>query len=79
MDRDELAFAGVARQAELIRSGDVTSRELVMLYLERIERLDPQLNSFRKVMASARSWTRSRPTAVAARATTGRCSAFRWR
>ena len=51
MDRDELAFAGVARQAELIRSGDVTSRELVLLYLERIERLDPQLNSFRNVMA----------------------------
>ena len=50
MDRDELAFAGVARQAELIRSGEVTSRELVMLYLERIERLDPQLNAFRKVM-----------------------------
>jgi amidase len=51
MDRDELAFAGVARQAELIRSGDVTSRELVILYLERIERLDPQLNAFRKVMS----------------------------
>jgi amidase len=50
MDRDELAFAGVARQAELIRSGDVSSRELVILYLERIERLDPQLNAFRKVM-----------------------------
>ena len=50
MDRDELAFAGVARQAELIRSGDVTSRELVILYLERIERLDPQLNAFSNVM-----------------------------
>ena len=50
MDRDDLAFAGVARQAELIRSGEVTSRELVILYLERIERLDPQLNAFRKVM-----------------------------
>jgi len=51
MDRDELAFAGVARQAELIRSGDVSSRELAILYLERIERLDPQLNAFRKVMS----------------------------
>jgi amidase len=51
MDRDELAFAGAARQAELIRSGDVSSRELVELYLERIERLDPQLNAFRRVMA----------------------------
>jgi amidase len=51
MDRNELAFAGVARQAELIRSGDVSSRELVILYLERIERLDPQLNAFRNVMS----------------------------
>ena len=50
MDREELAFAGVARQAELIRSGEVSSRELVILYLERIERLNPQLNAFRKVM-----------------------------
>src|SRR5919109_2522257 len=51
MERDELAFAGAARQAELIRSGEVLSRELVELYLERIERLDPELNAFRKVMA----------------------------
>ena len=51
MERDELAFAGVARQAELIRAGEVSSRELVMLHLERIERLDPQLNAFRKVMS----------------------------
>ena len=50
MDRDALAFAGVARQAELIRSGEVTSRELVILYLERIERLDTQLNAFSNVM-----------------------------
>ena len=51
MDRDDLAFAGVARQAELIRDGELSSRELVMLYLDRIERLDPQLNAFRKVMS----------------------------
>jgi amidase len=51
MDRNEIAFAGVARQAELIRNGEVSSRELVMLYLERIERLDPQLNAFRTVMS----------------------------
>jgi amidase len=51
MDRDELAFAGVARQAELIRAGEVSSVELVELYLERIERLEPELNAFRVVMA----------------------------
>ena len=50
MERDELAFAGVVRQAELIRAGDVSSRELVELYLERIERLNPELNAFRLVL-----------------------------
>ena len=50
MDRDELAFAGVVRQAELVRAGEVGARELVELYLERIERLDPELNAFRNVM-----------------------------
>jgi amidase len=49
MDSAELAFAGVARQAELIRSGEVSSRDLVELYLARIERLDPQLNAFPRV------------------------------
>jgi amidase len=51
MDSDELAFAGIARQADLIRSGEVSSRELVELYLARIERLDPQLNAFLKVLS----------------------------
>jgi amidase len=45
-----LAFAGVVRQADLVRAGEVSSRELVELYLERIERLDPELNAFRTVM-----------------------------
>ena len=34
-----------------MRGGEVSSRELVELYLERIARLDPELNSFRVVMA----------------------------
>ena len=53
MDAAELAFSGIARQAELVRAGEVSSRELVELYLERIERLDPRLNSFRTVMADS--------------------------
>lgn len=48
---EDLAFAGAAEQAELVRSGEVSSRELVELYLERIERFDPQLNAFRVVLA----------------------------
>ncbi|MGH2953020.1 MAG: amidase [Solirubrobacterales bacterium] len=48
---EELAFAGIARQAELLRGREVSSRELTKLYLERIERLDPRLNAFRVVLA----------------------------
>jgi amidase len=48
---EEIAFAGAARQAEMIRAGEVSPTDLVRLYLERIERLDPQLNAFRVVFA----------------------------
>jgi amidase len=46
---DEIAFAGAVRQAEMVRKGEASPTELVELCLDRIERLDPQLNSFRKV------------------------------
>jgi amidase len=51
MDATDLAFTGIARQAELVAAGEVSSRELVELYLERIERFDGQLNAFRVVVA----------------------------
>ena len=51
MDGADLAFAGAVRQAELVRAGQVSSRELVELYLERIERIEPEINAFRVVMA----------------------------
>jgi len=44
-------FAGLARQAELIAGGELSSRELTEAYLKRIERLDPTLNAFRIVFA----------------------------
>jgi amidase len=47
---EELAFAGAARQAEMVRAGEVSPSELVRLYLDRIERLDPGLNAFRVVL-----------------------------
>ena len=50
MEGSDLVFAGLARQAELIRDGEVSSRELVDACLERIGRLDPRLRSFRVVM-----------------------------
>src|SRR3954463_2544316 len=35
----------------MVRSGEVSPKELVQLSLDRIARLDPELNSFRKVFA----------------------------
>ena len=46
MAGDDVAFAGLAGQIELVRSGAVSARELVELSLSRIERIDPELNSF---------------------------------
>ncbi len=51
MQADEIAFAGAARQAEMVRNGDVSPTELVRMHLERIERLNPKLNAFRVVLA----------------------------
>jgi amidase len=48
---EDVAFAGAARQAEMVRAGEVSPSELVRLSLSRIERLDPDLNAFRKVFA----------------------------
>ena len=46
----DLAFAGAARQAELLRAREVGARDLVSLYLERIERIDRDLSAFRVTM-----------------------------
>src|SRR3954447_24310617 len=51
MDTAELVFAGVTRQAQLIRDGEVSPTELVQACLDRIEALDPQLNAWRIVLA----------------------------
>ena len=51
MNTLDLAYAGISRQAEMIAAGEISSRELVEIYLARIERLDPMLNAFRVVFA----------------------------
>ncbi len=48
---EEIAFAGAARQAEMVRAGEISPKELVQLSLDRIARFDPQLNAFRKLFA----------------------------
>jgi len=47
----ELAFLSAVEQAQLVRSGEISSTELVSLSLERIAQLDPALNSFVTVCA----------------------------
>jgi amidase len=47
----DLAFAGPAALAELVRSKQVHPRELVELSLRRIEALNPSTNAFRVTMA----------------------------
>lgn len=51
MNADDITFAGAARQAEMVRAGEISATELVRHYLDRIQRLDPQLNAFRLVFA----------------------------
>ncbi len=51
MNASDLAYAGLARQVDLVASGEVSARELVDSCLERIERLDPTINAFRVVFS----------------------------
>jgi amidase len=47
---EDLAFAGAARLAEMVRANEVSPSELVDLYLGRISRIEPKLNAFRVVL-----------------------------
>src|SRR5215216_7224667 len=48
---DDVAFAGAARIAEMVRAKEVSPTELVELYLDRIAALEPKLNAYRVVLA----------------------------
>jgi amidase len=51
VDDNDLAFAGPLKLAAMVRSRELGARELVELYLARIERIDPRLNAFRVTLA----------------------------
>ncbi|MGU3497302.1 amidase [Mycobacterium sp. C31M] len=59
----DIAFAGAAAQARALAAGQVTAPELVEMYLDRITRIDPELRTYRIVLADA-----ARAQAVAAQA-----------
>lgn len=68
MNAAELAYAGAAEQARLVREREVSAAEVVEAALSQIERLDPQLNAFRTVLgdsarAAARDLDRDGPLA----------------
>jgi amidase len=45
----DLMFAGAGELAAMVREGEISSRELVQISLERIEELNPMLNAFVQV------------------------------
>ena len=49
-EENELAFAGPLELARLVREREIRVRELVEIFLARIERLDPRLNAFRETL-----------------------------
>ncbi|HET7667081.1 MAG TPA: amidase [Mycobacterium sp.] len=51
MDSVELAYAGAAQQARMLADGAVTAPALLDVYLGRIRRIDPELRSYRVVLA----------------------------
>src|SRR6201993_4764411 len=51
VDMRDLAFAGAAEQARMLAEGTITAPALLEIYLDRIARLDPQLRSYRVVLA----------------------------
>jgi len=48
---DDLMFRGAIELADMVRSGEISSRELVQHSLDRIEELNPSLNAFVQVDA----------------------------
>jgi amidase len=62
---DDIAFAGVNGQRQLLRDGTVTSVQLLELSLARIRRLDPQIGAFRTLFGTARAEAEAADGAIA--------------
>jgi amidase len=53
VDADDVAFAGTETQAEMVRRGEVSSRELVEIALGRVARWEPRLRACTSVRHEA--------------------------
>lgn len=51
MDANDLAYAGAAAQAQMVRDGECSAREVVQATLDRIAEVDPLINAYRVVFA----------------------------
>src|SRR5215470_10982517 len=51
MNRDDLCYESTVSLARRIRAGEVSPREAVNAYLERIERVDPKVRAYLHVAA----------------------------
>jgi amidase len=49
-EENELAFAGPLELGRRVREREIRARELVEIFLARIDRLDPRLNAFRETL-----------------------------
>lgn len=67
-DQDELAFAPATTLARMVRERQVSARELVDGYLDRIDRLDHHLGAYVEVLSER---ARAQATAADERTTTG--------
>lgn len=63
---EDIAFAGVLGQRELLRNGTVTAVRLLEISLARIARLDGSINAFRTLFDSARAEAEAADVALAA-------------
>lgn len=71
MDATDLCYANAAEQARLIGEGQLSAVELTQTVLDRIERVEPTINSYRVVLAEqalVHSDAHRRPTHAPSRA-----------
>lgn len=65
LSEEDVAFAGVNGQRQLLREGTVTSVQLLDIHLRRIAALDVELNAFRTLFGTAHAEAEAADAAIA--------------